>query len=457
MKKIISSLFIIVSIFSFFLIFKTQKVEATSAISSVTLPAGYEVQDPATKLWTWIIDVNTVDLTGIQITDTFNGVAAKKTIPSSGINEYEYQNLQDGTSYTISWAISVLYSGSSYANLTATYTCKTGNTANCKAVINNQYPQASNNTQVNNVAPIVIPKDENLYKMLAPIGDITCMDSTGQDPNCIPNDIGKYLNMLFKLGIGVCAFLAVLMLIINGITYMGDESVFGKTEAKSKMFGAILGLLIALGAWALLNTINPNLNGTGGISISAATAETLVPTSGGGYYGVSVGAAGDPNANKNITTYDTFLQAAAQKYGLSCTLIKSFMYAESGGVNGLTSPSGAQGLIQLMPATFAQQNVGTNPMDPQTNIMAAASYLSKLQSTGCNGVATSTVCNASNTQYLAAAYNGGPRANKQATAPACTNGTNWQCTAYSGYQETRTYAPRVEANFNKLTANGWGC
>lgn len=275
MKKTFSPLLIIISILAFSLIYNTQKVEATSAITSVILPAGYEVQDPATKLWTWIIDVNTTDLSGIQITDTFNGVPAKRTIPSSGINEYEYQNLQDNTSYTISWNISVLYSGSSFANLTATYTCKTGNTANCKATINNQYPQ----TVVNNVAPTVIPKDENLYKMLAPLGGITCMDSTGQDPNCISNDVGKYLNMIFKLGIGICIFLAVIMLIINGITYMGDESIFGKTEAKHKMFAAILGLIIAIGAWALLNTINPYLTGSGGLSISTASAGiTISPT-----------------------------------------------------------------------------------------------------------------------------------------------------------------------------------
>ena len=320
-----------------------------------------------------------------------------------------------------------------------------------------------------NVNTIAIPADETKYKMLVPLPGVTCMDSTGKDTTCMSNDIGAYLNLIFKMGIGICVALAVIMLIINGITYMGDESVFGKTEAKNKMFMAIMGLLIVIGAWVLLNTINPALTGAGGVAITPADLSlSFNPTSGGGYFGVVAGTPGVPNADKNITTYDTFLQTAASHYGLSCTLIKSFMYAESGGVNNLTSPSGAQGLIQLIPTTFAAQNVGTDPMDPQTNINAAASYLSKLLTTGCNNSSTSTTCdvtnipaNTTNILYLAAAYNGGPGANKDSAK--CSGMTIWQCpqtvcnNGTDCFAETRAYAPKVQANFNALTANGWGC
>lgn len=126
---------------------------------------------------------------------------------------------------------------------------------------------------INKEEPIsVTPKigateNNNIYKMLVPLPGITCMDNTGKDPNCIGNNIGKYLNFIFKFGIGLCAALAVVMLIIYGIVYMGDESIFAKTEAKKKMFGAIIGLIIAIGGWALLNTINPDLTGKNGLTI----------------------------------------------------------------------------------------------------------------------------------------------------------------------------------------------
>lgn len=108
------------------------------------------------------------------------------------------------------------------------------------------------------------------YTFLAPLGSIKCMDSSGQDKTCIGNNIGEYLNFIFKFAIGLCAALAVLMLIMAGITYMGDESIFGKTEAKHKMMASIGGLLIALAAWALLNTINPDLTGKNSINITGA-------------------------------------------------------------------------------------------------------------------------------------------------------------------------------------------
>ncbi len=136
--------------------------------------------------------------------------------------------------------------------------------------INNKDPLIDVNAKVD------VGENKSVYNFLAPIAGINKMSNISNDPTCtketgcVSNNIGTYLNIIFKLAIGVAAALAVIMLIINGITYMGDESIFKKTEAKSKMFSAIFGLLIALASWALLNTINPALTGAGGLKISAA-------------------------------------------------------------------------------------------------------------------------------------------------------------------------------------------
>ncbi|MCC6323388.1 hypothetical protein IT400_01200, partial [Candidatus Nomurabacteria bacterium] len=89
------------------------------------------------------------------------------------------------------------------------------------------------------------------YTLLAPIGDTTKIDGTTK--------VGDYLNTILLIAIGLCGALAVIMIVIYGVQYMGDESVFGKTEAKSHIMAAIMGLLLALGAYTILNTINPNL------------------------------------------------------------------------------------------------------------------------------------------------------------------------------------------------------
>ena len=106
------------------------------------------------------------------------------------------------------------------------------------------------------------------YTLLAPIGNLTVINTT-------KTTFGDYLNVILKIAIGACGALAVIMIVINGIMMMGSESVFGRVEAKSKITAAIGGLLLALGAWVILNTINPDLVG-GKINIQGVTV-TLTP------------------------------------------------------------------------------------------------------------------------------------------------------------------------------------
>lgn len=72
-------------------------------------------------------------------------------------------------------------------------------------------------------------------------------------------DFGDFLNGAFKVGLAIAATLAVVMITIGGLEYMTTDSVNNKTEGKSKIQNAIIGLLIALLIWLILFTINPNL------------------------------------------------------------------------------------------------------------------------------------------------------------------------------------------------------
>jgi putative Ca2+/H+ antiporter (TMEM165/GDT1 family) len=108
------------------------------------------------------------------------------------------------------------------------------------------------------------PPDTSTYTLLAPIGDQTQIKTT---------NIGAYFNTIFQIAIGLCGVLAVIMIVISAVQYMGDESVFGKTEAKSGIRMALLGLIIAIGAYAILNTINPALTGKDGLSVDQVDIE----------------------------------------------------------------------------------------------------------------------------------------------------------------------------------------
>lgn len=89
------------------------------------------------------------------------------------------------------------------------------------------------------------------YVPLAPLPGVPAGQET---------DLESYLGSIFKIGIGLAGVFAVLMIIISGIQFIGGAaSPSAHTEAKERMVNAIMGLILALGSWLILNTINPNL------------------------------------------------------------------------------------------------------------------------------------------------------------------------------------------------------
>ena len=99
---------------------------------------------------------------------------------------------------------------------------------------------------------------ETKYTLLAPFGDFKDID-TLEDPKTNPCPLGKYLNTMIKIFLGICAVLAMVMIVMGGIEYMTTELISSKEEGKSRITNALLGLLIALGSYLILNTINPDL------------------------------------------------------------------------------------------------------------------------------------------------------------------------------------------------------
>ncbi len=115
------------------------------------------------------------------------------------------------------------------------------------------------------------------YKFLAPLpGTGTTFDPTSVGGKEGSDALGKYLNAMIKLFIGVCAVLAVIMIVLGGIEYMTSELPGNKESGKKKITQAIFGLLLALGAWVILNTINPNLLNTKLESLGTVTVEVAL-------------------------------------------------------------------------------------------------------------------------------------------------------------------------------------
>ena len=71
--------------------------------------------------------------------------------------------------------------------------------------------------------------------------------------------VENYLSRMFDFAIGIGALLAVVQIAIAGIKWMTSSAVGTITQARSQIRDAILGLLLLLSTWIILNEINSNL------------------------------------------------------------------------------------------------------------------------------------------------------------------------------------------------------
>ena len=89
------------------------------------------------------------------------------------------------------------------------------------------------------------------YTVLAPLPGIG--DAGG------PTKLQDYIPAAFRLAIGIGAGLAFVMITFGGIVYATSDAIQGKSDGRKYIENALWGLLLVLGAYAILWTINPNM------------------------------------------------------------------------------------------------------------------------------------------------------------------------------------------------------
>lgn len=174
---------------------------------------------------------------------------------------------------------------------------------------------------------------DNSYHLLAPWPGLSVLldpDLCYQKKNVeksIPQnaicDINGFLNFAFKILIGLTAVVLVFRLIYEGYQLLVSDVPFLVAKAKSGFFTALFGLILALAAYVILNTINPKLV-TNDISIA----------------GVEVGverAVFDPALYKSLTgqtikakpEYVALVNTISQQQGIDACLVKATITVES--------------------------------------------------------------------------------------------------------------------------------
>lgn len=84
-----------------------------------------------------------------------------------------------------------------------------------------------------------------------------------------------------------------------------------------------------------------------------------------------------------VDRFQAHIIEASQRFSIPARWIEAVIMAESSGDPKAVSPKGAMGLMQLMPETWAelrdQHDLGADPFDPRTNILAGTAYLKTMQ------------------------------------------------------------------------------
>ena len=98
---------------------------------------------------------------------------------------------------------------------------------------------------------------------------------------------------------------------------------------------------------------------------------------------IALAAASEPREQAlGIRAINDLITEAARRFGLPPHWIRAVMKQESGFNPRATSHAGAMGLMQVMPATYAElrrrHGLGPDPYDPRDNILAGAAYLREL-------------------------------------------------------------------------------
>ncbi len=118
--------------------------------------------------------------------------------------------------------------------------------------------------------------------------------------------------------------------------------------------------------------------------------------------------------------FDTLIRDVARRHGVDYKLVKAVIHAESAFDHLAVSRVGAQGLMQLMPATARDLRV-SDPFDPRDNVEGGTRYLKQMLRRFRNDI---SLC--------LAAYNAGPS-------------TVLRYGGVPPYRETRSYIRRVKA------------
>ena len=297
-------------------------------------------------------------------------------------------------------------------------------------------------------------------------------------PECQACHFIQLGNNLLRWTIGVMASVIALVFVFGGLKMvMSAGDTHAVSEARGMMTNAIIGFVILLAAWLIVDTVLKNIVDRSNNDVSQRLGTwyqiecveyvpwvkgTSRPVVGGGTTGTLTPAQTGSRLSTTGTYRDQLCaNATAEGIPNQCDNLQAIMGIESGGKVNAMSPVGASGLMQIMPDT-------ARTLDPSLSGLNDLDIRIKLEDPAYNIQLGTKLYSNLYKQYngdlpkVYAAYNGGSTANEP--SENCAGQLKWQCAwddnahtvPNTGYAETRNYVNNVE-KLRCSIPNAQGC
>ncbi len=140
------------------------------------------------------------------------------------------------------------------------------------------------------------------YTLLEPLPCLTGKEANCQNGEIKKIDLGNAIQYAFNLFMAVAAVAAIFMMTYGGFKYMTTDSWYEKKDGRKNIENALIGLLMVLGAFLIMRTVNPKL-----VDITAAIPAIKVDRKSAATQNFF------DNLNKEADTYRINNQAAIQE------------------------------------------------------------------------------------------------------------------------------------------------
>lgn len=179
-------------------------------------------------------------------------------------------------------------------------------------------------------------------------------DSNVQDVYIDSPFLAEYLAAIYRYAIGAAVVICIVVVMISGVQWTLSGGNAGTIDsAKKRITGAITGMLLAIGSYAILYTINPNLLSFRSLQVLYVKGididNLVIEDRGEPPYGL----AGSTKAVQD-TTFDSLFKAFANcpvgnKPGINWKYLKAVAHLESGFNHTIVNSFGFTGLFQVGP------------------------------------------------------------------------------------------------------------